>query len=338
MTSHSYPRARKEFRPYFDVIPQPLPTHLHPAEPGGIRATFAALAPARPFPPTVTVEEISVQDIRTIVVRPAPGRFVPSGVTVYVLHPGGYICGAPEMETPLLSIFASHGHTCVSPDYRLAPEHPYPAPWDDAFAVWDWLVSPTGGVQQLGVDLEKIIVVGTSAGSGLASSLAFRNARLEGNSIIPKLVILDSPHVDSRATPFPSMSPSWPPAVEKYMWWVTQGCTDSNGFLFGKDTPAARGEGAPVGAFVNELSLDEIRPLAPKLPPFYLAICELDCLRDSAVEFGQKLMGAGVRTDLRVIAGAPHYFVGYCPDTQIAMETKADYLKAIEAALNQYWA
>jgi len=120
------------------------------------------------------------------------------------------------------------------------------------------------------------------------------------------------------------------------MWWAAEGCTHTNRYLFGEDSPAARGEGGPEGVFVNELPPSRLQELAPRLPPFYLLICELDCLRDSALEFAGKLLGAGVRTDVIVAAGTPHFFTGFFPDTQIAKRTKDDYLKAIDTTLNEY--
>ncbi|EJT96781.1 hypothetical protein DACRYDRAFT_25477, partial [Dacryopinax primogenitus] len=111
---------------------------------------------------------------------------------------------------------------------------------------------------------------------------------------MPRPVILDSPHVDSRKGSFPSMADDWKPAKEGYMWWATEGCHNINRYLFGEDSPAAKDEGAPEGAFVNEFPLSKYHELAERLPPFYLLVCELDCIRDSALEFASKLFTAGV--------------------------------------------
>ncbi|KZP01274.1 alpha/beta-hydrolase [Calocera viscosa TUFC12733] len=255
-------------------LPHPLPTHGHPADPDptkGVRAAFAALLPTS-FSPGVGTESIDIGGIRTLVVRPPDGVDVKRGVVIYVIHPGGFILGAPEPEAPLLSTLAEAGYGCISPDYRLAPEHPYPAAHNDIYNVWEWLISPEGGQSVLGLDISKIIVLGTSAGSALATYLTFRLAD-EDASILPRLIILDSPHVDSHIRPFPSMSPNWKPAMEGYMWWAAVGCTNSNRYLFGEGSSAAKDEGGPEGVFVNEYPLSKFQELASKLPPFYLLVC-----------------------------------------------------------------
>ncbi|KZT57311.1 alpha/beta-hydrolase [Calocera cornea HHB12733] len=342
--STKWPLVLAELRPYME-LPHPLPTDGHPADPDtskGVRAAFAVLGPPNPFSPGVRTESIDVAGVRTLVVRPPEGIEVKKGVVIYVIHPGGFIFGAPESEAPLLSTFAEAGYTSISPDYRLAPEHPYPAAHEDVWTVWDWLVGNSESRSQfetsqaiLGVDRNNIILFGTSAGSALATYLTFRLAERE-EVVRPRLVILDSPHVDSRARPFPSMSPFWKPAVENYLWWSSAGCHNIARYLFGEDSSAAKDEGAPDGVFVNEYPSWKFQELAKNLPPFHLLICELDCIRDSALEFAGKLFTAGVRTDVVVVAGTPHFFVGFFPHTDVARKTKLGYLEAIDRALNGY--
>jgi len=334
--SAKWPLVLSELRPYME-LPHPLPTHGHPADPDptkGVRAAFAAYPPTS-FSNGVRTESIDIRGVRTLLVRPPEGVKVKQGIVIYVIHPGGFILGAPESEAPLLSTFAEAGYVCVSPDYRLAPEHPYPAAHNDVCAVWEWLTSAEGGQAILDLDVSKIILFGTSAGSTLATYLTFRLASESANTM-PRLVILDSPYVDSRLGPFPSMSPTWKPATEGYMWWAAIGCNDINRYLFGEDSSAAKDQGGPEGVFVNEYPLSKFQELASKLPPFHLLVGELDCLRDSALEFAGKLFTAGVRTDLIVAAGTPHFFTGFFPTTRVAQETKMSYLRAIDRALYEY--
>ncbi|KZT57312.1 alpha/beta-hydrolase [Calocera cornea HHB12733] len=337
-----WPLLLAELRPYMELS-HPLPTSAHPADPDprrGARAAFAALGPSPSFSDGVKTESVHVRGVRTLVVRPPEGVEIREGIVIFVIHPGGFIFGEPESEAPLLSTFAEEGYICISPDYRLAPEHPYPSAYDDVYTVWQWLVSDEPGYfypshLALGVDLDRIILFGTGAGSALATNLTFKLAS-ENAAVRPRLVMLDSPHVDSRAAPFPSMSPEWTPAVKDYLWWSSAGCHNSNRYLFGEDSPAAQDAGAPEGVFVNELPLLRFRELASSLPPFYLLICELDCFRDSALEFAGKLFAAGVKTDMVVVAGTPHFFVGFFPYTDVARETKRGHLKAIDRSLYSY--
>jgi len=126
------------------------------------------------------------------------------------------------------------------------------------------------------------------------------------------------------------MSAEWPPAKQGYMWWSTEGCKDILRYLFGESGMVEE------SAFVNELPEDTFRELAPSLPPFYLLICDLDCLRDGALDFARRLLEVRVRTEVHVVAGTPHYFVGYAPYTSISLKTKEGYLRAMEAALKAW--
>ena len=86
------------------------------------------------------------------------------------IHGGGYVLGTPEMaDAKNIEICAKLGAVVVSVDYRLAPEHPIPAPLDDCYAALAWLHESAA---ELGVDVARIAIGGESAGGGLAAALA----------------------------------------------------------------------------------------------------------------------------------------------------------------------
>ena len=110
------------------------------------------------------------------------------------MHRGGLIVGEAKQDDLYCSKLARDlGIFVVSVDYRLAPEHPYPAASDDCFDVWRWLVADAGG---LGVDPERIVVGGQSAGGGLAACLAQRVLDEGGPALAGQL--LQCPMLDDR--------------------------------------------------------------------------------------------------------------------------------------------
>lgn len=127
--------------------------------------------------------------VPTEVVAP-PGPFAPH--RVLYLHGGGYLLGSASSHRPLLAGLAHATGTPVhAPEYRLAPEHPFPAALDDALAAWHAL-------RAAGHPARRIAVAGDSAGGGLAMSLLLR-LRAEGAEL-PGAVGLVSPWLDLTGT------------------------------------------------------------------------------------------------------------------------------------------
>lgn len=119
------------------------------------------------------------------IVRAGPA---PTASVVLYLHGGAYCLGSPRTHRSLTSRLALQGCAdVVVPDYRLAPEHPYPAALDDALATYRWLLSR-------GYDPASIILAGDSAGGGLALALALRLRELALPQ--PARLLLLSPWVD----------------------------------------------------------------------------------------------------------------------------------------------
>lgn len=119
--------------------------------------------------------------------RLMPEHPKPAPVLLY-FHGGGYCIGAPVTHRPLCAELAWRGrHTVYSVDYRLAPEHPFPAALDDAEAAFRGLI-------RLGHSAEDIVLVGDSAGGGLALALA--TALQERGEALPAALVLLSPWLD----------------------------------------------------------------------------------------------------------------------------------------------
>src|SRR5262249_20596699 len=107
-------------------------------------------------------------EVRVLVYRPT--NLAGPLPAILHIHGGGYIVGVPEMDDAYNRGYAADlGCVIVSVDYRLAPEHPFPAPLDDCYAALAWLY---GEALALGVDRARIAIKGESAGGGLAAGLA----------------------------------------------------------------------------------------------------------------------------------------------------------------------
>ncbi|MFB9314613.1 alpha/beta hydrolase [Nocardioides plantarum] len=195
------------------------------------------------------------------------------------LHGGGFCLGSVALEHhTTVALCRDLGVVVVAVDYRLAPEHPYPAALEDCHAGLELLASLDG------VRTDRLAVHGSSAGGGLAAALALL-ARDRGG---PALCFqsLDAPALDDRLET-PSMLagpvPSWSLAEARRSW---------EHYLGGR---AADRYAAPARA--EDLA---------GLPPAYVVTCELDPLRDEGLTYALRLLAAGVSVELHSFPGTFH--------------------------------
>jgi len=135
------------------------------------RAQYERAEKVFPTPAEVKVERVTAPAVPAEWLRP-PGAV--AGRVVLYLHGGGYVIGSPRSHRHLAAAIATAGQaSALLLDYRLAPEHPYPAAVDDATAAYRWLLDQ-------GIAPGRIVIAGDSAGGGLtvATLLALRDARL----------------------------------------------------------------------------------------------------------------------------------------------------------------
>ncbi|MFG1808005.1 alpha/beta hydrolase [Streptomyces sp. NPDC049040] len=173
----------RQQRDTLDALLRSAPSDPHPA-PEAERLAFAA-ALTRPAPDDVATRRTVVGGLPALELEPAgaAGR----GRLLY-LHGGGYVIGSPDTHAGLVGELARRtGVRATSPDYRLAPEHPFPAPVDDGLAVYRALLDD-------GTDPRELVLAGDSAGGGLAIAvlLAARDAGLPQ----PAAVAVLSPWTD----------------------------------------------------------------------------------------------------------------------------------------------
>ena len=228
--------------------------------------------------------DVSVRVYRPKAVVADPGTTVPG---ILHIHGGGFIVGSIESEHAGAVLTAADlGAVLVSVEYRLAPEHPYPAGVHDCYAALSFL---HGEAAALGVDPDRIALLGASAGGGLAAATALLARDRGGPPVCFQM--LHIPELDDRLET-PSMqkfvdSPLWnrPLAVKSWEFYL--------GALAGTDDVPAYA--APARA--TDLA---------SLPPAYVSTAENDPLRDEGIEYALGLLRAGVSVELHQFPGTFH--------------------------------
>ncbi len=237
---------------------------------------------------------------------------MPLAPAVIYCDAGAFVLGNLDTDHRQCVEFARRGGcTVVSVDYRLAPEEPYPAAFDDAMAVLRWAAD---NAATLGIDPGRLAVAGSSAGAALAAGLAQRAADGAAPSVVFQL--LHQPVLDDR--PMPSKdefvtTPGFDGPAAKLMWRHYLGGEPASADA----VPARRGELTGVASTLITCS-------------------ELDPLRDEAVDYALRLMWAGVGTELHVFPGTCHGFDSLMPDWEISQEPFAIQGAALRRALHRW--
>ncbi len=218
-----------------------------------------------------------------VVVYEPSGRARPSGALVWI-HGGGLVMGAPELGDELCSRFAAElGIVAVSVDYRLAPEHPFPAGLDDCVAALAWTHANAEG---LGIDTTKVVVGGDSAGGGLAACVAQVALDRGGPAICFQL--LQYPMLDDRTALRTDLDGlMWSNTSNRYAWSAYLG------------RPVSATDTRPYASATRRDDLGG-------LPPAWIGIGTIDLFHDECVEYATRLQAAGVECDVHVVPGMYH--------------------------------
>ncbi|TVR18433.1 MAG: alpha/beta hydrolase [Nitriliruptor sp.] len=234
----------------------------------------------------------------------------PAVPAVVYLHGGGYVVGTAAMGDPFCARLARHlGVVVAAVNYRLAPEHPYPAALEDAYAALRWLA------EQPEVDAGRIALVGESAGGGLAAAVALL-ARDRGE-ITPVVQVLSYPMLDDQTTDAgvdPRVLRLWNQPSNRFGWDAYLGD------LAGQVVPATA---APARA--GELS---------GLPPTWIGVGTHDLFYAENAAWVQRLDAAGVPSELFVVDGAYHGFDRAEPDAEVSRVFLRARLTALRTALD----
>ncbi|WP_410673000.1 alpha/beta hydrolase fold domain-containing protein [Amycolatopsis sp. cmx-4-68] len=253
--------------------------------------------------PAYQVAEESAGDVPLLVMTPASSRGV-----LYYVHGGGTIVGSHlGADVPNLLAWADGlALTVVSPGYRLAPEHPYPAPLEDCYAGLLWTAGRFAGPLVLG---------GVSAGGGLAAATALL-ARDRGGPA-PAGQLLLCPMLDDR-----NDTPSAVDLDGRGLWDRTANDVGWTAYLGGlQDAPAYA---APARA--SDLS---------GLPPAFLDVGTAETFRDEVVAYAGRIWQAGGEAELHVWPGGFHGFDSLAPEAKLSRAARAARLTWLRRLLGQ---
>jgi len=247
----------------------------------------APLLAAAPEIPEVTAEDHDADGVRVRVYRRVD--HAPPTAGLLWIHGGGMCFGSIEGDDFMCRTWAKQlGCVIASVEYRLAPEHPYPAHVDDCTTALRWFAAHA---DELGVDSARITVGGASAGGGIAAGTVLRNRDEGGPPIAFQLLIF--PMIDDRA-----ITVSNNETVEPRAWNRESNRHGWAAYLAGR----AGADDIPIYAAPARATVDQLRGL----PPAYIDVGELDPFRDEDIEYAQKLLQAGVSCELHVTPGAYH--------------------------------
>ncbi|MFF8788561.1 alpha/beta hydrolase [Streptomyces sp. NPDC015125] len=232
-------------------------------------------------------------------------------------HGGGFALGRslPGQDRVAIELCRELPAVVITVEYRLAPEHRYPAAVEDCYLALEWVAGRAAG---LGIDPERIAVAGKSAGGGLSAAVALM-ARDRGG---PELAYqsLCVPDLDDRVGAVEAAEAAG--ALDARVL-NGHGIQSSWKHYLPEGTREAEAYAAPSRA--TELS---------GLPPAHVLVCDLDPMREAGLAYARRLMDAGVPVTVRNVPGAWHGFELYAPDTRVAKEMTAHWTGQLRAALH----
>lgn len=255
----------------------------------------------------VKVTPVSVGGMRGEWVVPKKTRA--DGALLY-LHGGAWIMGSLRTHRALVANLArGAGIRALSIDYRLAPEHPYPAALDDCVAAYEWLLS--GGTEP-----ERVVVAGDSAGGNLALAmlLRLRDAGLP----MPAGAVVLSPVTDLAGG---GTSHRTRRALDPYFAKADLGIHVA-AYLGGHD---------PREPYVSPLGAD-----LHGLPPLLIHVGDHEVLLDDAVRFGEKARAAGIEAQTVVWPGMMHVFHVFAPFLPEARRANREIAAFIQSRLGTH--
>jgi acetyl esterase len=276
----------------------------------------AAAVARRPPLPMARVEPLSIPGPAAPIparLYAPPGAPPPPRPLLVYFHGGGWCVGSLETHDGSCRFLAAHsGAAVLSVDYRLAPEHPFPAAADDALAAFRWAA---GSAEELGADPRRIAVIGDSAGGNLAASVSLMSRDAGGP--LPAMQVLIYPVTDAVGG---------------------QRSRDlfARGFLLTKadkdwfERHYLPDPTASADPRVSVLRADDLAGL----PPAYVTTAGFDPLRDEGEAYAERLRAAGVRTALRRHPGLIHGFANLTAISRTALGAMHELVGALRMGLS----
>lgn len=232
------------------------------------------------------------------------------------IHGGGYVMGHPDMDDVLCEGFVQVAKcVVVSVDYRLAPEHPYPAAIDDCYAGLTWM---SDEAESLGIDLDRIAIAGASGGGGLTAALALLARDKGGPALIfqmPLYPMIDDRNITASSHEITADNATWNRTNNLAAWSMYLG---------------ERNDTSEVSQYAVPSKAESLAGL----PPTYTCIGQLDLFRDETIEYVTRLAQVGVDVEFHLYPGCFHSFEMIVPQAEVSQRASKSYVDAIARALN----
>ncbi|MFF4592178.1 alpha/beta hydrolase [Amycolatopsis sp. NPDC001319] len=297
------------------AVNEALPSSVTPELVGRLRELTAAGH-------TMSVAEIGEHaDVREIdagvpllVLRPKGSDPAVPLPGVYFMHGGGMMAGNNRTGADwLLGWLAEIPMVVVSVGYRLAPEHPHPAPVEDCYTGLTWVGEH---LAELGIDPARLVVAGGSAGGGLAAATALMARDRGGPALRGQLLVC--PMIDDRAC-----TPSSTELVGEGVWDSVSNATGWSALL-GED--AGGPDVSPYAAPARAGDLAD-------LPPAFIEVGSVETFRDEAVAYASRLWQSGGQAELHVWPGGCHGFDEVVPHAPMSREARASRVNWLRRVL-----
>nr|CEL15799.1 Esterase/lipase [Kibdelosporangium sp. MJ126-NF4]CTQ93724.1 Esterase/lipase [Kibdelosporangium sp. MJ126-NF4] len=272
-----------------------------------VREAFDALG-RTPLPRGTKIKNVTAGDV--------PGQLVTakqaqhSGRIMLYLHGGGFVCGSPRTHRQLAARISASGELPVLLlDYRLAPEHPFPAAAEDALAAYRWLLSE-------GYQPSQIVVGGDSAGGHLTACLL---ADIAGEKLpMPSSAVMLSPFLDLTGAELASRDqmlrdPFVPP---DYAIWC--------------------GRAYAGDAVLSNQRLDVLKVRKRGWPPVLIQVGDTECLRGDSERLAESLRRSGGYCDLQVWPGQVHvfhWFAPWLPEANAALRQIGTFVREVASEI-----
>jgi acetyl esterase/lipase len=236
----------------------------------------------------VTVTERRVAGdpaVRVLVTTPTEDAATPRPAVLWI-HSGGMILGSPQFEAPFSGRLARElGAVVVSPDYRLAPENPFPAALDDCMATLRWMLA---SADELGIDSQRLAVAGGSAGGGLSAAVAQRS---HDERIPLRAQVLLYPMLDDRTALRKDHGRRgrfmWTPEMSRFSWTA----------YLGRE---------PRMSDAPEYAAPARRTDLAGLSPAWIGVGDLDILHEEGIRYAEQLKACGAPCELITVPGMYH--------------------------------
>lgn len=310
------PHLDPDLVPMFSATPRPTGPLDVDAKRTQMRQIMKMIGGDIESSPDIVISDLEVPAVhpsRKVLVRVFAPKDRKSSVVLAWIHGGGFFSGHHEDEGLIVIPWIREiGCTVVSIGYRQPPEAPFPAAPDDCFAALDWMASDAA---PLGFKPSKLAIGGISAGGCLAAATALR-WRDEGRPALCFQLLL-IPAFDNKQE-----SASMQQLVDPRIWNRQSGLAAWEMYI----GPDFEGDISPYAAPARAKDLSG-------LPPTFMEVAGMDTLRDEAIAYAQRLMIAGVSTELRVYPGAYHASTFFQPKAGVSQRAQRDILEALKRAL-----